>query len=166
MQRKQDRFRRRIGVPKGMLWHLALKILKKQPMSGSEIMDWIQEYADWRPSPGSIYPLLAHLHEDGLIKPHSIEDIGLKRFELTQKGTRVVEQHNRHDDQISKRHRTIHKMYWILHREMPEEMYESFSSLLKTIENNYQKIIDDQESSKRFKDILDLASKELAKIGA
>ena len=165
MQR-HPKFKRRIGVPKGMLRHLTLKILEKQPMSGSEIVDRIHEYTDWRPSPGSIYPLLAHLQEEGLIEPHPDEDPSLKRFKLTEQGARVLEQHDRHDDQVKKRHRTIHKMYWILHREMPEDLYESFSSLLETVENVYEKIADDPEASKRFKDILDRASKKLTEIGA
>ncbi len=165
MQR-HPKFKRRIGVPKGMLRHLTLKILEKQPMSGSEIVDRIHEYTDWRPSPGSIYPLLAQLQEEGLIEPHPDEDPSLKRFKLTEQGARVLEQHDRHDDQVKKRHRTIHKMYWILHREMPEDLYESFSSLLETVENSYEKIADDPEASKRFKDILDRASRELTEIGA
>ena len=160
------KFKRRIGVPKGMLRHLTLKILEKQPMSGSEIVDRIHEYTDWRPSPGSIYPLLAHLQEEGLIEPHPDEDPSLKRFKLTEQGVRVLEQHDLHDDQVKKRHRTIRKMYWILHREMPEDLYESFSSLLETVENSYEKIADDPEASKRFKDILDRASKRLTEIGA
>ncbi len=165
MQR-HPKFKRRIGVPKGMLRHIALKILEKQPMSGSEIVDRIQEYTDWRPSPGSIYPLLAHLQEESLIEPHPDEDPSLKRFKLTEQGAQVLEQHDRHDDQVKKRHRTIHKMYWILHREMPEDLFESFSSLLDTVENSYEKIADDPEASKRFKDILDRASKRLTEIGA
>ena len=165
MQR-HPKFKRRIGVPKGMLRHLTLKILEKQPMSGSEIVDRIQEYTDWRPSPGSIYPLLAHLQEESLIEPHPDEDPSLKRFKLTEQGAQVLEQHDRHDDQVKKRHRTIHKMYWILHREMPEDLYESFSSLLDTVENSYEKIADDPEASKSFKDILDRASRELTEIGA
>ncbi len=165
MQR-HPKFKRRIGLPKGMLRHLTLKILEKQPMSGSEIVDRIHEYTDWRPSPGSIYPLLAHLQEESLIEPHPDEDLSLKRFNLTEQGARVLEQHDRHDDQVKKRHRTIHKMYWILHREMPANLYESFSSLLETVENVYEKIADDPEASKRFKDILDRASKRLTEIGA
>jgi len=160
------KFKRRIGVPKGMLRHLALKILEKQPMSGSEIVDRIHEYTDWRPSPGSIYPLLAHLQEEGLIEPHPDEDPSLKRFKLTEQGVRVLEQHDRHDDQVKKRHRTIRKMYWILHREMLEDMYESFSSLLETVENSYEKIADDPESTERFKEILDEAAKRLTELGA
>ena len=123
MVKRRHRLRRRIGVPKGMLRHLTLKVLEKQPMSGSELMDQIERYTDWRPSPGSIYPLLAHLQEENLIEPHLDEDPSLKRFKLNEQGARVLEQHDRHDDQVKKRHRTIHKMYWILHREMPEDLY-------------------------------------------
>lgn len=166
MQRKHHRSRRRIGVPKGMLRHFALKILEKQPMSGSEIVDRIHEYTDWRPSPGSIYPLLAHLQEEGLIEPHPDEDPSLKRFKLTEQGARVLEQHSHIDGQLRNRQKCIRRMYWILHREMPEDLYESFSSLLETVENSYEKIADDPVASKRFKDTLDRASRELTEIGA
>jgi DNA-binding PadR family transcriptional regulator len=149
-----------------MLRHLTLKILEKQPMSGSELMEQIEGYTDWRPSPGSIYPLLGHLQEEKLIEPSPDEEPGLKRFQLSEEGIQLMEEHSHHDEQITKRHRTIHKMYWILHREMPESLYESFSAFLNTMEDNYDKLADETEASKRFKEILDEASRKLAKIGA
>ncbi|MBS7627233.1 PadR family transcriptional regulator, partial [Candidatus Bathyarchaeota archaeon] len=47
-------------VPKGFLRYKVLKLLKEKPMAGSEIMGVIEEQTGgyWRPSPGSIYPLL------------------------------------------------------------------------------------------------------------
>lgn len=162
----KGRHRRRIGVPKGMLRHLTLKILEKQPMSGSEIVDRIQEYTDWRPSPGSIYPLLSNLQEEGFIEPHPDEDPSLKRFKLTEEGLKVLEEHSRIDSQLRRRHKSIHKMYWILHREMPEEMYESFSSLLEIVENRYEKIADSPEALKRFKEIMADAANRLAELEA
>jgi DNA-binding PadR family transcriptional regulator len=160
------RHRRKIGVPKGMLRHLTLKILEKQPMSGSEIVDRIQEYTEWRPSPGSIYPLLAHLQEEGFIEPHPDEDPSLKRFKLTEDGLLVLKEHSRIDGQLRKRHKSIHKMYWILHREMPEDLYESFSALLDTVEEVYERATASTESTERFKEILDEAAKRLTEIGA
>jgi DNA-binding PadR family transcriptional regulator len=149
-----------------MLRHLTLKILEKQPMSGSELMDQIEGYTDWRPSPGSIYPLLGHLQEEKLIEPSPDDEPGLKRFQLAEEGIRLMEEHIHHDEQITKRHRTIHKMYWILHREMPEGLYESFSAFLDTVEDNYNMLADETEVSRRFKEILDEASRKLAEIGA
>ena len=93
MRRKHHKPRRRIGVPKGILRHIALKTLEKKPASGSEIVDRIHEYTDWRPSPGSINPLLANLQEEGLIEPHPDEDPSLKRFKLTKQGIQMLEEH-------------------------------------------------------------------------
>jgi DNA-binding PadR family transcriptional regulator len=45
----------------------------------------------WRPSPGSVYPTLAQLEDEGLIR--SIEQDGTKLFELTDQGREYVEQH-------------------------------------------------------------------------
>ncbi len=149
-----------------MLRHLTLKILEKQPMSGSEIMDRIQEYTEWRPSPGSIYPLLAHLQEEGFIEPHPDEDPSLKRFKLTEDYLLVLKERSRIDGQLRKCHKSIHKMYWILHREMPEDLYERFSTLLDTVEDVYERAVASTESTERFKEILDEAAKRLMKLGA
>ena len=153
-------------MPKGMLRHIALKILEKQPVSGSEIVDRIEEYTDWRPSPGSIYPLLAHLQEEGLIEPHPDEDPGLKRFKLTEQGSRVLEERSHMDGQLRNRHRCIRRMYWILHREMPEGMYESFSTLLDTVEETLERATSNPEASESFNEILSEASRKLMDIGA
>jgi DNA-binding PadR family transcriptional regulator len=166
MIRRRHRPRHRIGVPKGMLRHLTLKILEKQPMSGSELMDQIHEYTDWRPSPGSIYPLLAQLQEEKLIEPHPDEEPGLKRFKLAEEGVQLLEEHSHHDEQITKRHRTIQKMYWILHREMPEDLYESLLTLMNAVEKNYEKTTGSPNTFERFKNILDEASMRLSEIGA
>ena len=152
-------------MPKGMLRYIALKMFEKQPLSGSEIVDRIEEYTSWRPSPGSIYPLLAHLQEEGLIEPYPDDDPSLKRFKLTEQGSRVLEEHIQIDGQLRNRHKSIHKMYWILHREMPEDMYESFSTLLDTVEETFEITTNNPEASDNFKEILDEASRKLMEIG-
>lgn len=149
-----------------MLRYLTLRLLKPQPMSGSEIVNRIQEYTGWRPSPGSIYPLLSQLQEEKLIDPQVDEYPGLKRFALTENGLRMLEEHSQHDDQLKSRHKSIHKMYWILHREMPEDLYESFTALMDTIEETYEKAAASPDASKRFKEILGKASMKLTEIGA
>lgn len=74
-------------VPKGFIRYHVLEALNEKPMSGSEIMEQIQKQTDsfWKPSPGSIYPLLAWLQDNGYIKELPSEN-GLKRYELTQSG--------------------------------------------------------------------------------
>ena len=158
------RKQRRIGVPRGMLRHLSLQILKQRPMSGSEIVDQIEDYTDWRPSPGSIYPMLSDLQEVGFIKSYEDQDPTLKRFTLTELGVKSVEDFKENDDSLRNRQRTIRKMYWRLHLEMPEELYSSFGSLINTFEEVYTKIRDNPKSNSILGAILQNAVTNLKEI--
>jgi hypothetical protein len=68
---RHRRFRRLLrhtaSVPKGFLRHYVLNLLREKPMSGSELMDEIEEETGgrWKPSPGSLYPLLAWFRDRG-----------------------------------------------------------------------------------------------------
>lgn len=57
-------------------------------MSGVEIVELIEEDTRgfWKPSPGSIYPLLARLHDKGYTTESSTSESGLKRYILTNDG--------------------------------------------------------------------------------
>ncbi len=74
-------WRRRFGQ-KGFLRPFVLKILEEGPVNGIGIMDRMQEVSRgwWRPSPGSIYPLLEQLVNEGMIRKR---DDG--RYELTRR---------------------------------------------------------------------------------
>jgi DNA-binding PadR family transcriptional regulator len=63
-------------------------MLERSPKTGAEIMDSIEGMTQgwWRPSPGSVYPLLDELSAEGLIKKR--ED---GRYEITSKGREEVE---------------------------------------------------------------------------
>jgi len=80
-------------VPKGFLRFRVLEALSEKSMSGSELMDEIQKSTggNWKPSPGSIYPLLAWLQDNAYIKELPTEN-GFKRYELTQNGRDLLEE--------------------------------------------------------------------------
>ncbi|WP_405013620.1 PadR family transcriptional regulator [Kitasatospora sp. NBC_01539] len=63
-----------------------LALLKERPMHGYEMITEIGERTGgaWRPSPGSVYPNLQMLEEEGLIVAQ--ESSGKKLFELTDAG--------------------------------------------------------------------------------
>jgi len=81
-------------VPKGFIRYHVLESLSEKPMSGSEIMDRIEKRTDgrWKPSPGSIYPLLALLQDNGYLKELPTDQNGLKRYELTESGKAFLEE--------------------------------------------------------------------------
>ena len=80
-------------VPKGFIRFQVLSTLNEKPMSGSELMEIIEMRAGgfWKPSPGSIYPLLAWLQDSGYVKELPTEN-GMKRYELTESGKLLLDE--------------------------------------------------------------------------
>src|SRR5271167_2808964 len=68
----------------------ALLLLNEEPRNGYQIMQEVEERSDgvWRPSPGSVYPALQQLEDEGLIR--SQESDGRKLFQLTDAGREYV----------------------------------------------------------------------------
>jgi DNA-binding PadR family transcriptional regulator len=63
-----------------------LALLAEQPMHGYQVIQELDERSDgmWRPSPGSVYPTLQLLEDEGLITAAEIE--GKRVFSLTDAG--------------------------------------------------------------------------------
>lgn len=73
-----------------------LALLAEEPMNGYGIITAIAERSDgsWQPGPGSVYPALRSLDEEGLIAPdESDEDPRRKVFALTDDGRAYAENH-------------------------------------------------------------------------
>jgi DNA-binding PadR family transcriptional regulator len=85
------------AVPKGLLRYQVLELLSEKPLSGSEIMSEVERRTNgcWRPSPGSVYPLLAWLQDNGCIREVPSEESGVRRYTLTDKGRRLLEEQRR-----------------------------------------------------------------------
>lgn len=94
-------------VPKGFLRYQVLKLLNEKPMSGSELMSEIEKQTEghWKPSPGSIYPLLAWLQDKGYIKEADGQEAGVKRYSLTDEGKDFLQEHVKTREEMRKRFR-------------------------------------------------------------
>jgi DNA-binding PadR family transcriptional regulator len=70
----------------------ALLLLAEEPRNGYQIMQEVEERSDgvWRPSPGSVYPALQQLEDEGLIRSGEID--GRKLFQLTDAGRDYVKE--------------------------------------------------------------------------
>lgn len=75
--------RRKRGLP-----HMIVYLLSNAPKNGVELMDAVESMTRgwWRPTPGSIYPLLKEMTDEGIIR--KLED---GRYELTAKGRTQAE---------------------------------------------------------------------------
>jgi DNA-binding PadR family transcriptional regulator len=76
------RGRRRRGDVRAAL----LRLLAEEPRNGYQLMQAIEERSGgrWRPSPGSVYPALSQLEDEGLIR--ATERDGAKLYEITDAG--------------------------------------------------------------------------------
>jgi DNA-binding PadR family transcriptional regulator len=69
-----------------------LLLLAEGPLNGYQIMQEIEKRSDgvWRPSPGSVYPALAQLEDEGLVLG---EEVGDRRaYVLTDAGRAYLEE--------------------------------------------------------------------------
>jgi DNA-binding PadR family transcriptional regulator len=69
----------------------ALALLAEEPKNGYQIIQEIGERSDglWRPSPGSVYPALQQLEDEGLIRAEA-DDSGRRAYRLTDEGSSYV----------------------------------------------------------------------------
>ena len=67
-----------------------LLLLEEEPRNGYGLMQEVERRSDgeWRPSPGSVYPALAQLEDEGLIAPSDAEQG--KAYALTDAGRAYV----------------------------------------------------------------------------
>jgi DNA-binding PadR family transcriptional regulator len=72
----------------------ALALLAEQPMNGYQIIQEIGERSGgvWRPSPGSVYPALQQLQDEGLIQAEPGET-GHRGYVLTDSGREYAAAH-------------------------------------------------------------------------
>ena len=101
--------KRTAGVPRGLLRFLVLKFLAEKPMSGAEIVEEIERETGgkWKPSPGSIYPLLAWLQNNGYTNELSTVESGMKRYILTEEGKKFFE------EQVKFGQNFLRKLEWL-----------------------------------------------------
>jgi DNA-binding PadR family transcriptional regulator len=90
----ERKFSRRPRVRRGDVRAAALALLAEEPRNGYQIIQEIAERSGgvWQPSPGSVYPALQQLEDEGLIAAESPEG-GRRQYTLTSEGREYVEAH-------------------------------------------------------------------------
>ena len=90
----EQRFPRGPKVKRGDVRAAALALLAEGPRNGYQIIQEISERSGgvWQPSPGSVYPALQQLEDEGLIQAETPEG-GRRRYALTGEGREYVEAH-------------------------------------------------------------------------
>jgi DNA-binding PadR family transcriptional regulator len=77
-----------------------LALLAEEPMHGYQIIQEIGERSggSWRPSPGSVYPTVSQLADEGLVRTEKAE--GRSVIHLTDAGRAYVDEHREELDAV------------------------------------------------------------------
>jgi len=169
---KRNWLRHTAMVPKGFLRYHVLEALNEHPMSGSELIEEIQKRTGghWKPSPGSIYPLLAWLQDNQYVNelPH---ENGLKRYELTQSGQSFFEEQTKIREKFQSdvgfmSHPFFDRFFYNIPKEKTNQIRASMKRLLvasisigKNLKQNYS----EKELNEALA-VLDEASRKLEEI--
>ncbi|MFW9907504.1 MAG: PadR family transcriptional regulator [Candidatus Thorarchaeota archaeon] len=101
------------SVPRGFLRLLILRLLRNRELTGTQIMEILEERSNgkWRPSPGSIYPLLSSLEKERVIEEVRIEGRS-KSYTLSEKGDEHFIELGKHKGAVEDRTR-LHRLVWM-----------------------------------------------------
>jgi DNA-binding PadR family transcriptional regulator len=94
MEQLRGQFEQKVGgtrMGRGDVRTAVLALLAESPMHGYQIIQQIEERSggSWKPSPGSVYPTLQLLADEGLIRAE--ESNGRKTYSLTEEGREVAD---------------------------------------------------------------------------
>lgn len=117
---------------RGDLEPIILNLLHEKPMHGYEIIRTLEErsHGFWRPSPGSVYPILQFLEEQDLVV--SSEQNGKKTYTITTQGKERTEACPRNDQSFPFKD---HLKAGIRFRDMRELARNSFILMKKIVVN-------------------------------
>jgi len=85
--------RRRQWFGAGDMKYVILELVKDKPRHGYEVMKELEErmHGCYSPSPGTVYPTLQLLEDEGLVKAKEVD--GKKVYEITPDGLKFLAEH-------------------------------------------------------------------------
>jgi len=80
--------------------YVILKLVKDKPRHGYEVMKELEDqmHGCYSPSPGTVYPTLQWLEDEGLVVAQDVE--GKKVYEITDAGRKFLDEHRDMVDDI------------------------------------------------------------------
>lgn len=151
--------RRRQWFGAGDMKYVILKLLKEKPMHGYEVMKALEEHTHgcYKPSPGTVYPTLQWLEDEGLVASGEAE--GKKVYSITEQGLAFLEEHKSTVEDIFER------VADTIDRLVGEPMPDVSRAVGRVVSQAYRtawKLGDDEQKKRRIAEILDQTAKELA----
>jgi DNA-binding PadR family transcriptional regulator len=157
------RRRRRQWFESGDMKYVILKLLREKPMHGYEVMKALEERTSgcYKPSPGTVYPTLQWLEDEGLVAGKDVE--GKKVYEITDAGRAFLEEHRSVVDDI------FDRIAETLDRVTADPIPDVSRAIGRLVSQAYRsawRLVDDRDRAKRITEILEKATADLADLGA
>lgn len=146
---------------RGDLKFVILRLISKEPMHGYQVMQALEEEAGpwYKPSPGSVYPTLQMLEDEGLVRCEAKE--GKKVYEITDEGKKYLEENEDVVDKIFSRVGSFAEGFF---GRRSRELTGSFSKLAHLVLETTLTGRTDPESVEKMVDILDRAREEMEEV--
>lgn len=137
------------SIPRGLLRHIIPRLLRTKEMTGTDIMQRLSDLSngEWNPSPGTIYPMLSSLEEEGVIEAASTEGRS-KTYRLTEEGKKQMFMMFKHKrGEVGEKTRLGPRLWEqlldpgeraIFHMHGLKHSIESFDSLLDSLDKKQQ----------------------------
>ena len=157
----RGRRRRRVWFEAGEMRYVILNLLKDKPMHGYEVMKVLEEQTQgcYKPSPGTVYPTLQWLEDEGLVR--SREANGKKVYSVTEEGLRFLEENKSTIEDIFDR---VEEMIDSLLSDPMPEITRLIARLGSHAYRQAWRMRDDREKRKQIKQVLERAVKELEEL--
>jgi DNA-binding PadR family transcriptional regulator len=147
-------------VRKGDLKYVILGLLRGQPMHGYEIIRRLEEESGgmYSPSPGSVYPTLQMLEDQGFVVSEQAD--GKKTYRITEEGLAFLDKHTARHDDIFDRFVNLGERF------TGQEMRDLTRSFIRLAQVSFDRAVGESEDEGRIdalKEILDRAAREIEK---
>jgi DNA-binding PadR family transcriptional regulator len=159
-------------IPKGMLKQIVLGVINEKPMHGYAIMNRIKdETGFWKPSPGTIYPVLKSMLSEGLIKEINSNEDSKRQYTITQKGKKTVKSVNSIRENMKNQVTNLYSEVFETDKKIVEkkidEIYLQNPKLKKTIQTFAALMISTAKDGKKINQVIKIiekTNKSIAKI--
>lgn len=147
---------------RGALKFLVLDLVRTRPRHGYDIIREIEErsFGFYSPSPGSIYPTLQLLEDQGLVQ--SADEEGRRIYRITDAGESFLAQHQ---ERLQRHRDRFHRGCMGRAREEGAEYLREIRRLLKELREATWRQLERPETAEEIRDILRQAKNRISDVG-
>ena len=153
--------RRRQWFEAGDMKYVILKLVKDKPMHGYEVMKELEEHTHgcYKPSPGTVYPTLQWLEDEGLVSSEEVE--GKKVYSITAAGHEFLDENKGTVEEIFDR---VEDMLDSLLNDPMPDVTRQVGKLVGQVYRTTWRWRDDEEKMREVARVLERTIKELEEL--